>query len=248
MLIVNADDWGLRPEVTDAILTCWQAEAITSVSGMTQMADSRRAAALAADNQIPLGLHLNLTTPFTATEVAGERRQRQRRACEYFDARRYRRFAFDPWMRPLLDRCISDQLQAFSEDYGPTPSHADGHEHIQICPTVLATRSLGALRSLREAHSFPAGRSSYPKRLHRAGLNRLVRRRFETARFLSLRDLHPELGGSGLERELDALANGGRDVELMVHPAWDDERAVLLSASWRKALEGLELGSHADLR
>jgi chitin disaccharide deacetylase len=247
MLIVNADDWGLRPEVTDAILACWKAGAITSTSGMTQMIDSRRAAALAADARIPIGLHLNLTAPFTATEARAERRQLQRRACEYFGGGRYRRFAFDPRLRPLLDSCVSDQLEAFSEDYGTTPAHGDGHEHIQVCPTVLSTRSLGSLRSLREAHSFPPGRSSYPKRLHRAALNRLVRRRFKTTRFLSLRDLHPELGGSGLERELGSAANGG-DVELMVHPAWSDERRVLLSASWREALEGLELGSHADLR
>jgi predicted glycoside hydrolase/deacetylase ChbG (UPF0249 family) len=247
MLIVNADDWGLRREVTDAILACWQAGAITSASGMTQMADSRRAAKLMADHRIPLGLHLNLTTPFTATEASDEARRRQERACDYFADARYRRFAFDPRVRALLDRCVSDQLEGYAEDYGAPPTHADGHEHIQVCPTVLSTRALGSIRTLRPAQSFPRGRSPLPKRLHRAGVNWLVGRRFEAVRFLSLRDLHPELGGSGIEREL-ASVEAGRDVELMVHPAWSDERRVLLSASWNRALASLELGSHADLR
>lgn len=247
MLIVNADDWGLRREVTDAILACWQAGAITATSGMTGMADSRRAAALAAEHQIPLGLHLNLTTPFTASEVAEEGRRRQERACGYFAKARYRRFVFDPRAQPLLDRCVADQLAAFADEHGRPPGHADGHEHIQACPTVFSTPSLRSVRSLRAAHSFPPGGSSLPKRLHRAGVNWLIGRRFKAVRFLSLRDLHPELGGSGIERELAAAA-AGRDVELMVHPAWSDERRVLLSASWRQSLAELELGSQEDLR
>jgi chitin disaccharide deacetylase len=248
MLIVNADDWGLREEVTDAILTCWRAGAISAASGMTLMADSRRAAALAAESRLPLGLHLNLTTPFTGKDVASDRRLRQGRACEYFAGPRRRRFVFDPRARPLLERCVSDQIEGFTEEYGAAPAHADGHEHIHVCPTVFSTRTLGSLRSLRAAHSFPRGRSSYPKRLHRAALNWCVRRRFDAVRFLSLRDLHPDLGGSGLDRELKAAGEGGRDVELMVHPAWDDERRVLLSTGWRETLSRLELGSHADLR
>jgi predicted glycoside hydrolase/deacetylase ChbG (UPF0249 family) len=248
VLIVNADDWGLRSEVTDAILGCWRAGAISAASAMTHMADSRRAAALAAENRLPLGLHLNLTTPFTRADVVGDRRLRQGRACAYFEGSRRRRFGFDPRARALLDQCVEDQLQAFLEEYGRPAAHADGHQHIQVCPTVLATRSLGRLESLRAAHSFPSGRSSYPKRMQRAAVNWLVRRRFRAIRFLSLRDLHPRLGGDGLEQELRMVTEQKRHLELMVHPAWADEREILLSDEWRQALVGVELGSHADLR
>ena len=36
-------------------------------------------------------------------------------------------------------------------------------------------------------------------------------------------------------------------VEVMVHPGWEDERAYLLSAGWKRLIEGHRLGSYADL-
>jgi predicted glycoside hydrolase/deacetylase ChbG (UPF0249 family) len=246
VLIVNADDWGLRPEVTDAILECWEAGAITAASAMTHMEDSRRAAGLAASHGLPLGLHLNLTTSFTDADTPPARRLRQRRALAYFEGPRRRRFLLDPRGRALLDACVADQLEAFAEIYGTAPEHGDGHEHIQVCPTVLSTPSLGRLATLRSAHSFSAHERSLPNRAHRGAVNWALRRRFGSARFLSLRDLHPQLGGDGLEG-LAALARR-EDVEVMVHPAWEDEREVLLSAAWLDLLRQLPTGSHIDLR
>lgn len=100
--------------------------------------------------------------------------------------------------------------------------------------------------SLRSAHGFLADQSPVAKRAYRSTLNWLLRRRFGSTRFISLRDLHPELGGSGFN-ELAAMA-GAEDIEVMVHPAWEDEREVLLSPAWRQALQTLRTGSHADLR
>ena len=245
MLIVNADDWGLRPEVTDAILECRRAGAVTCASAMVHMEDSARAASLAAEHGLPLGLHLNLTTPFTASDVPAERRSRQQRAVSYFAGPRLRRFVLDPLARGLAGACVADQLDAFGETFGHPALHADGHQHVQVCPTVLSTRSLGRVKSLRRAHDFAAGRSSPAKRAYRGAINAVVRRRFRSARFVSLRDLHPDLGGAGLESALRSAAR--EDVEVMVHPAWEDERRVLLSADWRQALRRLPTGSHADL-
>jgi predicted glycoside hydrolase/deacetylase ChbG (UPF0249 family) len=245
MLIVNADDWGLRSEVTDAIMECWESGAITSASAMVHMADSARAFDLAAGRELPLGLHLNLTTPFTAADVEPDRLMRQRRAVAYFAASNRRRIVFDLLARGLLDACVSDQLDAFAESRGTAAAHADGHQHVQVCPTVLSTRSLGRVESLRRAHSFVAGRRSSAKRAYRGVVNLLVRGRFRSMPFVSLRDLHPALGGVGLDG-LVRLARAA-DVEVMVHPAWEDEREVLLSSAWRQLLEELPTGSHADL-
>ncbi|HET7445867.1 MAG TPA: ChbG/HpnK family deacetylase [Solirubrobacterales bacterium] len=244
MLIVNADDWGLRAGVTDAIAACWRAGAVTSASAMVAMADSERAFGLAAELGLPLGLHLNLTTPFDAAAVAPELRARQARAVAYFAGSPRRRLLYDPRARGLLDACVGDQLDLFAAAAGMAAAHADGHQHVQTCPTVLATPALGRVSSLRRAHGFVAGGSPAAHGYRRI-VNFGLRRRFRSALFVSLRDLHPDLGGVGLER-LAELARD-RKVEVMVHPAWDDEREVLLSPAWKRLMEELPTGSHAAL-
>ncbi|HUC00748.1 MAG TPA: ChbG/HpnK family deacetylase [Solirubrobacterales bacterium] len=245
MLIVNADDWGLRAEVTGAIAACWSAGAITSASAMVAMADSERAFGLAAELGLPLGLHLNLTTPFDAAAVAPELRARQARAVAYFAGSPRRRLLYDPRARGLLDACVGDQLDLFTAAAGTAAAHADGHQHVQVCPTVLATPALGCVSSLRRAHGFVAGGGAPAANAYRRIVNLCLRRRFRSALFVSLRDLHPALGGVGLER-LAELARD-REVEVMVHPAWDDELEVLLSPAWKRLMEELPTGSHADL-
>jgi predicted glycoside hydrolase/deacetylase ChbG (UPF0249 family) len=243
LLIVNADDWGLRPEVTDAIAECWSAGAITAASAMVGMADSERAFGLAARNGLPLGLHLNLTIGFDGVAAGAPARERQAQAAAYF-SRPWRRSAYGPFVRKSVDLAIADQIQTFAMLGGGPPRHADGHQHIQTCPTVLLAPALRAVDSLREAHA-EVGRRSALRGAYRGAVNRLVRTRFRSVPFYSLRDLHPALGGASLER-LRALATAG-DVEVMVHPAWEDERGVLLSDSWRQLLSELPTGSHDDL-
>lgn len=242
MLIVTADDWGLRPEVTDAIAACWRAGAVTRASAMVGMEDSERAFALAAAEGLPLGLHLNLTTPFTGAAPAASG-ERQAAAVAYF-ARPRRRLVFDPFARARLDACVADQLQAFAAAAGAPPRHADGHQHIQTCPTVLASAALGRVESLREAHAFVAGRRSRLKWAYRAATNAAIRRRFRSHPFVSLRDVHPALGGAGLGRLRELAGNGS--VEVMTHPAWEDERELLLSAEWLELVAAGSIGAATE--
>jgi YdjC-like protein len=79
VLIVNADDLGCAVSATDAILTCHREGAITSATAMVYMEDSDRAARLAVDQRLPVGLHINLTTPFTDRSVPYTVRERQAR-------------------------------------------------------------------------------------------------------------------------------------------------------------------------
>ena len=65
MLIINADDFGRSPAETDAALRCHQEGRITSVSAMVFMEDAERAAELAKENELDVGLHLNFTESFT---------------------------------------------------------------------------------------------------------------------------------------------------------------------------------------
>src|SRR5436305_1691888 len=65
MLIINADDWGRCTAETDAAMACFQVGGLQSVSAMVFMEDSERAASLAKEVGIDVGLHLNLNQSFT---------------------------------------------------------------------------------------------------------------------------------------------------------------------------------------
>src|SRR5678816_4590684 len=69
-LIINADDWGRDRDTTDRILECATRRAISAASGMVLMDDSERAAHLAREKGIDIGLHLNLTEEFSGQNVS----------------------------------------------------------------------------------------------------------------------------------------------------------------------------------
>ena len=59
MLIINADDLGRSKVITDNIISCFMQKRIHTVSAMVFMEDSERASKLTAENNIPVGLHIN---------------------------------------------------------------------------------------------------------------------------------------------------------------------------------------------
>jgi predicted glycoside hydrolase/deacetylase ChbG (UPF0249 family) len=63
-LIVNADDLGLSDGVTEGIVRAWREGVVTSTSAMINVegAAERVAATRAAHPDLPIGLHLNITT------------------------------------------------------------------------------------------------------------------------------------------------------------------------------------------
>ena len=65
MLIINADDFGRSVAETDSAIECYREGRITSVSAMVFMEDSERAAQLAKESELDVGLHLNFDEPFT---------------------------------------------------------------------------------------------------------------------------------------------------------------------------------------
>lgn len=243
MLIVNADDWGLRPDITDAILHVFGAGRVTSTSAMVHMTDSARAARLAREWRLSTGLHLNLTFGYTAIGVPRTVRERQQRLVSYFSGRAAR-LAYDPRMRGVIRDCVRDQLDAFHGEYGSAPTHIDGHHHIHTCPTVVFSVPSGAVTRARAAR---VGGSSDARLVSRAvaGVQQaLVGRRFRTpAMMLPLGTVHPDLGGS-----LDALAPAaGTPVEVMTHAQWDAERAALLTPAWEEILATYRTGTYAEL-
>jgi chitin disaccharide deacetylase len=246
LLIINADDWGYDTSTTEAIDECFRAGSVTSVSAMVYMSDSARAAKLAASGREPVGLHLNLTEAFSDPACPEGVRVRQQRLVRHFAGPHWRMWGFSPTLFTQVEDCIADQLAAFRDLYGREPTHIDGHEHVHQSLGVMFARSIPSSGNMRPSFTFMPGEKSIVNRLARSFVNRLMRVRFRSPRYLfDLREIHPELGGAGLERKLDLSHR--HTVEVMTHPAHPDEHAILLDDSWALLLRGRRLGAYADL-
>ncbi|MGO8906121.1 MAG: ChbG/HpnK family deacetylase [Solirubrobacteraceae bacterium] len=237
ILIVNADDFGANPRTSDPVVELFDERVLTSASAMVRMRDSVRAASLAAEHGIPVGLHLNLTLPFADPSAPPAVRERQLRLTEVFGSESWRDAGRERPGGRLLADVIEDQLECFRESFGE-PTHLDGHHHVHTHRAVL--EQLPTDLPIRPILSVPshagAGRSMRERRLHRRFL-------CPEACF-ALEDVHPSLGGVGLQ----ALDHAHRQsLEIMVHPRQEREYAALLSADWRQAISTLTLGSYADL-
>lgn len=245
MLIVNADDWGYDVPTTDAIAAAHAAGAITSATAMVHMRDSERAARLAGELGLPVGLHLNLMEPFSAASDTPVR-ERQARVVARWRAGQASRWLPSPRLFASARDTVEEQLDAFARLYPSPPTHVDGHQHGHLAAPALYVLRRRQAPAIRCAFTFRPEESPAPKRALRGALNRCIAAGFRsTDRFHSIRTLHPRLGGHGLEAVLDASRR--QDVEIMVHPGLADECEILLSSEWSRLLEGLPLGSYRDL-
>jgi predicted glycoside hydrolase/deacetylase ChbG (UPF0249 family) len=236
VLIINADDMGASPSTTDPVAECFAAGVITSASAMVWMADSERAARIARERDLPVGLHLNFTLPFADPEVPDDVRARQLRLTAVFgsDARADADAGDRGVDGALVAAALADQLQLFRELFGREPTHLDGHHHVHVNAAVLEHLPRGL--PIRP----PLGAS--PQRTF--GQRWLLRRFRRPDTCLAFERVHPALGGEGL----GVLAQARREtLEVMVHPAQLHEREALLANDWRAALAELALGSYRDL-
>jgi predicted glycoside hydrolase/deacetylase ChbG (UPF0249 family) len=234
LLIVNADDFGYTQRSTDAAAECFARGRITSVSAMVYMHDSERAAAIAREAGVPVGLHLNLSEPYSGSDVPEAARRRQVRLAERFCGGwvRVRRWLYDPTIRRDVDGCIGEQLERFHALYGASPSHVDGHKHVQVSPNVLLSRALRPGTRMRTALHLDATLL----RPGRGARRRLMERRFTSTDYCF----------DFAERERALQLAREETVELVVHPALRNY-AALVSDDWARALERVRVGSFADL-
>jgi predicted glycoside hydrolase/deacetylase ChbG (UPF0249 family) len=243
---VNADDLGVGRAETDAILDCHERGAITSTTALVWMSDSERAAELARAAGIPVGLHLNLIEPFEGSDVPAGIAETQLRVVRRLRSRRAGTQLYHPTWARDFEQCIADQLARFEELYGRAPTHVDGHQHMHLAMNALFARALRPVGKCRRPVNRTALESSRVKRAARSLVDRLVRVRFATTdRCVSIRPLHPALGGSGIAQELRRAERGS--LEVLVHPGYADERAVLSSPDWGVLLAPYRLGSFEDL-
>jgi predicted glycoside hydrolase/deacetylase ChbG (UPF0249 family) len=224
-LIVNADDWGLDKPTTDCILDCVMRQAVSSASAMVFMEDSERAASVAGQYGVDTGLHLNLSSPFTAKNVSPELRKRQQRIIGYLRGSKIARTVYHPLLAASFEYVVRAQLDEYERLYGAAPRRVDGHHHLHLCANVQKQELLPRGIVVRRNFSFAPGEKSWINRLYRERQDRqLARRHRLTDFFFALCPMEPP----GRLEGIFALAREAV-VEVETHPVNSNEYLFLTS-------------------
>jgi predicted glycoside hydrolase/deacetylase ChbG (UPF0249 family) len=224
LLIINADDWGRNRKATDRTLDCALRRTISSVSAMVFMEDSERAAGLAGEAQIDAGLHINLTTIFSAPGCPDGLSRHQERIAGYLKRHRLAQAMYHPGLSRSFHYVVAAQLDEFRRLYHKAPDRVDGHHHMHLCANVLLSGLLPAGTVARRNFSIQPGEKSYFNRTYRRITDRILACRHPmTDFFFSLTPLEP---ASRLQR-IFALARKFV-VEVEAHPENIEEHKFLM--------------------
>jgi hypothetical protein len=222
-LIVNADDWGRDVETTERSRECLGVGGVSAVSAMVFMADSERAAAISGDRGLDTGLHLNLTTPFSASSCSSRLRERQGQVARYLLRNRLAPVVFQPRLAGAFEYVVATQFDEFARLYKAEADRIDGHHHMHLCANVLLGGLLPRGTLVRRNFSFRAREKSLVNRLYRGAVDRLLARRHRVVDFFfSLAPVEP---WSRLQRILGLTFQFV--VELETHPIQPDEYGLL---------------------
>jgi predicted glycoside hydrolase/deacetylase ChbG (UPF0249 family) len=243
MLIINADDWGRSTLETDAMLECYRAGRITSVSAMVFMQDSERAARLAHEYNIDVGLHLNLSLDYTGALPSATAVEALQRVKRFLTSSNYALLLYRFSLRKYFREAYQTQIDEFHRLYGKPPSHVDGHRHRHLCANVLLDEIIPRGARMRRNFTFRSGEKSYINRLYRASLDRWLARRYRLTD--GLFNLAQHLAPDRLAMVIQAARTS--NVELMTHPILRPEREMLFSAQYLEAISQVSVGAFATL-
>ena len=244
MLIVNADDWGRSVAETDAALECVSAGRVTSVTAMVFMADSERAANLAIETGVPVGLHLNLCEQFSGDAVPEPVAARQSKVRQFLNSTKFAQIIYHPGLRGAFAQSYRDQLKEFERLYGQAPTHVDGHRHKHLSTNIVIDDVIPSGQKIRRGFFFWPEEKGILNRAYRGLVDRCVIRRYRTTDYFFA--LSQCLEPKRLEKVL-ALARSA-SVEIMCHPANTVERALLLGDDFGERLLGQTLGNYRHIQ
>lgn len=223
LLIINADDWGGTRESTDRTFECVLRRTVSSVSAMVFMEDSERAAAIARQPRIDAGLHLNLTTPFSASKCPARLLERQHQLIRYLLRHRFAQIVPHPGLIRTFEYVVAAQLEEFRRLYGKEPDRLDGHHHMHLCANVLLGGLLPRGAVVRRNFSFLPSEKNFGNRLYRRIMDSLLARdHYLVDFFFSLPPLEPP---SRLQRIISLARQFVVEVE--THPAHPEEYRFL---------------------
>lgn len=190
---------------------------------MVFMEDSERAAALARERGVDVGLHLNFTSSFSSSTTPGQLTEHHTRVLRFLLRNRLSQIVYHPGLRGPFEYVVKAQLEEFRRIYGEGPRRVDGHHHMHLCANVLFGGLLPAETIARRNFSFQPGEKSRVNRLYRKGVDRVLARRHRlTDFFFSLPPFEPT------ERLARIFALAAESVvEVETHPINPDEYRFL---------------------
>jgi predicted glycoside hydrolase/deacetylase ChbG (UPF0249 family) len=223
-IIVNADDWGRNIDTTDRSLDCVLRGSVSSVSAMVFMEDSERAALLAQQHGVDAGLHLNLTTPFSASQCPSRLMEHQQKISRFLRSHRLAPMLYLPGLASSFEYVVASQMEEFERLYGAPANRVDGHHHMHLCANVFFQKLLPTNTIVRRNFSFGPGEKSRINRFYRRWQDRrLATRHRMTDFFFSLPPINPR---ARLEKMLSLARRFSVEVE--THPANVDEYKFLM--------------------
>lgn len=218
-VLINADDYGIAENQTEAILQSFRIGLITSTTIMVNMPDYSRAISRAKEEGVfgKIGLHLNLTQGEPLTDPI--------RHCHRFcgpDGFFHGNFHSSKLCRLFLSReekcAVAIESEAQMETYlntGFPLKHLDSHHHSHTDPSiahiVLPIAKRMGFRSVRLSRNIP--RPGY-------GLMKKIYKWYFNSRVQKLKFFHTDFFGSVEDfRHVRSHFPPNSSVELMVHPS-----------------------------
>lgn len=243
MLIINADDWGRNTAATDNSLICFKNRRITSVTAMLFMADSPRAAELALQYGLDVGLHLNFTLKYDGVVKSGRLIECQQRIASFINATKYNSLLYNPFIIKDFRLVFEAQFEEFMRLYRKAPTHIDGHHHMHLCTNMLCNRLIPKGTKVRRSFTFfPAERDVF-NRSYRYMIDLIIKKRYTcTDYFFSF---WPPFQSARMQRIVDIAKS--TNVELMVHPERKKELDCLLSDNFFNMISSVKIGNYALL-
>jgi chitin disaccharide deacetylase len=243
MLIVNADDLGRSVTATNSAITCYKNKRLSSATAMMFMKDSERAAELALESGLSVGLHLNFSEPFDNGSTPDQLLESQHKIGKFLTANKYFLLIYNPFLKDEFRFVFETQLEEFIRLFGRQPSHFDGHHHLHLATNMLLQKSIPQGSKVRRSFSFNSGEKSFFNRFYRNLVDNLLLNHYITTDYFYSISNHMSI--EKLQRILDLNQNA--KVELMVHPERHEEFEFLMSDDYARTLSHVTLGSYDNL-
>ncbi len=240
MLIINADDFGRSRRDTERILQSFADGLISSTTAMAYMEEDERAATSALERDLPVGLHLNFSAPFTSPACTSRLSEIQDRLSRFFRGSRYASVFYNPFIRKDLEYSFRLQLDRHRELYSAEPDHFDGHHHLHLCTNCLLEPLIPSGSCVRRPFSLPPGANPLNRAYRAFAARRVAARYRSTESFYSIRDKVP-----GLPAVIQLAS--AQAVEMATHPGDPLEWEMMQHSSYRDAVQSVQLASYRNL-